>query len=69
MRDWREALFLASQGHTVSGIDFSPIAIKSSQSKAEGRKLNVNFVLWDALDLHNLGKAFDSVIDSGFSTC
>jgi 2-polyprenyl-3-methyl-5-hydroxy-6-metoxy-1,4-benzoquinol methylase len=64
-RTGENALFLASQGHTVSGIDFSPIAIKSAQSKAEGRKLNVNFVLWDALDLHNLGKTFDSVIDSG----
>jgi 2-polyprenyl-3-methyl-5-hydroxy-6-metoxy-1,4-benzoquinol methylase len=30
------ALFLASQGHTISGIDCSPIAIKSAQSKAEG---------------------------------
>jgi 2-polyprenyl-3-methyl-5-hydroxy-6-metoxy-1,4-benzoquinol methylase len=59
------ALFLASQGHTVWGIDFSPIAIKNAQSKAERRKLNVNFLLWDALDLHNLGKAFDNIIDSG----
>jgi 2-polyprenyl-3-methyl-5-hydroxy-6-metoxy-1,4-benzoquinol methylase len=60
------ALFLASQGHTVWGVDFSPIAIKNAQSKAERRKLNVNFLLWDALDLHNLEKAFDSIIDSGF---
>ncbi len=60
------ALFLASQGHAVWGIDFSPIAIKNTQSKAERRKLNVNFLLSNALDLHNLGKAFDTVIDSGF---
>lgn len=60
------ALFLASQEHTVWGIDFSPIAIKNAQSKAVQRKLNVNFLLWGALDLHNLGKAFDTVIDSGF---
>jgi cyclopropane fatty-acyl-phospholipid synthase-like methyltransferase len=60
------ALFLASHGHTVWGVDFSSIAIKNAQSKAERRKLNVNFLLWDALDLHNLGKAFDSIIDSGF---
>ena len=59
------ALFLASHGHTVWGIDSSPIAIKTAQSKAERRELNVNFLLRDALDLHNLGKAFDSVIDSG----
>lgn len=59
------ALFLASQGHTVWGIDFSPIAIKNAQSKAAQRKLNVNFLVRDALDLHNLGKAFDTIIDSG----
>jgi len=39
------ALFLESQGHTVWGVDFSPIAIKNAQSKAERRKLNVNFLL------------------------
>jgi len=59
------ALFLASQGHTVWGIDSSPIAINNAQSKAERRKLNVNFLLWDALDLHNLGSTFDTIIDSG----
>ena len=59
------ALFLASQGHTVWRIDFSPIAIKNAQSKAERRKLSVDFLLWDALDLHNPGKAFDIVIDIG----
>jgi 2-polyprenyl-3-methyl-5-hydroxy-6-metoxy-1,4-benzoquinol methylase len=59
------ALFLASQGHAVWGIDFSPIAIKNARSKAERHKLNINFLIWDALDLHNLGKAFDTIIDSG----
>jgi 2-polyprenyl-3-methyl-5-hydroxy-6-metoxy-1,4-benzoquinol methylase len=59
------ALFLASQGHTVWGIDSSPIAIKNAQSKAERHKLNVNFLLWDALELHNLGSTFDTIIDSG----
>jgi cyclopropane fatty-acyl-phospholipid synthase-like methyltransferase len=59
------ALFLASQGHAVWGIDFSPIAIKNAQSKAAQRKLNISFLLRDELELHNLGKAFDSVIDSG----
>ena len=47
------------------GIDFSPIAIKNARSKAERHKLNINFLIWDALDLHNLGKAFDTIIDSG----
>lgn len=59
------ALFLASQGHTVWGIDSSPIAIKNAQSKAERHKLNVNFLLWDALELHNLGSTFDTIFDSG----
>jgi 2-polyprenyl-3-methyl-5-hydroxy-6-metoxy-1,4-benzoquinol methylase len=39
------ALFLASQGHAVGGIDFSPIAIKNAQSKAAQRKLNIKFLL------------------------
>ena len=59
------ALFLASQGHIVCGIDSSLIAINNAQNKAERRKLNVNFLLWDALDLHNLGSTFDTIIDSG----
>jgi len=59
------ALFLAAQGHEVWGVDFSPNAIKRARAKATERNLNVTFLMLDALDLHTLGRTFDTIIDSG----
>lgn len=59
------ALFLEAQGHEVWGVDFSPNAIKRARDKATERNLNVTFLMLDALDLHTLGRTFDTIIDSG----
>ena len=59
------ALFLAAQGHEVWGVDFSPIAITRAQDKATERNLNVTFLTQNVLDLHTLGRTFDTIIDSG----
>ena len=59
------ALFLAAQGHEVWGVDFTSIAIKKARDKAIERNLNVTFLTRNALDLHTLGRVFDTIIDSG----
>lgn len=59
------ALFLAVKGHVVWGVDFSPIAIEKARYKATERNLNVTFLTQNALELHTLGRTFDTVVDSG----
>lgn len=59
------ALFLASRGHEVVGVDLARAAIARARSKALHRGLDVRFLVWDALRLHELGRSFDSAIDVG----
>jgi cyclopropane fatty-acyl-phospholipid synthase-like methyltransferase len=59
------ALYLASQGHEVWGIDASPNAIRKAESKSRDRGIRVKFIKVDALDLGNLGRTFDTVVDCG----
>ena len=59
------ALYFASQGHEVWGLDFTTRAIQKAKAKAVQRHLSVTFLVLNALELHTLGRAFDTVIDSG----
>ena len=59
------ALFFASRGHKVTGIDFIEEAIRRAQGKAAERGLQVTFLVKDALTLKGWAERFDSVIDSG----
>jgi len=59
------ALYLAEQGHEVWGIDFAPTAIQKAQEKAAQRHLTATFLVLNVLELHTLGRTFDTVIDSG----
>jgi cyclopropane fatty-acyl-phospholipid synthase-like methyltransferase len=59
------ALYLASRGHEVWGIDFVPVAIERATEKARQRGLNAHFVEGSALELNKLGRTFDTVVDSG----
>lgn len=59
------ALFLASRGHEVWGVDGAPRAIEKAKEKARERSGNVTFRVHDALDLGRLRTTFDTVIDSG----
>ena len=60
------ALFFADEGHEVWGIDSAPLAIQKAREKAEGRGLQVHFLVLDARDLSRLNRKFDTVTDSGF---
>jgi 2-polyprenyl-3-methyl-5-hydroxy-6-metoxy-1,4-benzoquinol methylase len=59
------ALYLASLGHEVWGLDFAPAAIEKAQAKARERGLEVTLLVWNVLDLQSLKRTFDTVIDSG----
>jgi SAM-dependent methyltransferase len=59
------ALFFASRGHKVTGIDFLEEPIIRARRKASERGLTATFLVMDALALKDLPEVFDSVIDSG----
>lgn len=59
------ALYLASRGREAWGLDFAPVAIERAIAKAAERGLAVHFQVGDALKLEELGRDFDTVIDSG----
>jgi cyclopropane fatty-acyl-phospholipid synthase-like methyltransferase len=59
------ALFLAGRGHEVWGVDSAPAAIEIARRKAEERGLAATFLVKDTLNLHEIGRTFDTVIDSG----
>jgi len=59
------ALYLSSRGHVVLGLDFVAVAIERAKAKAKERGLIVQFQVGDALKLDQLGRTFDTVIDSG----
>jgi 2-polyprenyl-3-methyl-5-hydroxy-6-metoxy-1,4-benzoquinol methylase len=59
------ALFFASRGIDVTGLDASAVAITRAQAKARRRGLSARFIQGDALQLAALGETFDTVTDSG----
>jgi ubiquinone/menaquinone biosynthesis C-methylase UbiE len=59
------ALYLASRGRQVTGIDFIEEPINRAKKKAEGRNLPVTFLVQDATALKSWSERFDNVIDSG----
>ncbi len=59
------ALWLASRGKKVTGIDFVEAAIQRAQQKAQERGLSATFIVKDALALKGWSERFDNVIDSG----
>ena len=59
------ALFFASRGHKVTGIDFLAEPIKRAKLKAAERGLTATFLVMDAMAIKELPEVFDTVIDSG----
>jgi ubiquinone/menaquinone biosynthesis C-methylase UbiE len=59
------ALYLASNGFSVSGVDLSDRAIAAARAKAVERRLNIDFRTGNALSLEFKDSVFDNVIDSG----
>jgi ubiquinone/menaquinone biosynthesis C-methylase UbiE len=59
------ALFLASRGHETWGLDFVPVAIERAKAKAAQRALAARFLVGNALELDQLDRRFNTVIDCG----
>jgi SAM-dependent methyltransferase len=59
------ALYLASRGLQVTGIDFLQGPIKQAVRKASARGLAARFLVRDALTLSSWDERFDVVLDSG----
>lgn len=63
------ALYLAARGHEVWGVDASPNAIRKADAKARARAAGgapgARFLVADALNLGELGRMFDTIIDCG----
>ena len=59
------ALEMAERGHEAWGIDIVPQAIDQARAKAKLRGLDATFLVGDALELDQLGRQFDTLIDCG----
>jgi SAM-dependent methyltransferase len=59
------ALYFASRGQKVTGIDFLAEPITIAKRKAAERGLTATFLVMDALALKELPEVFDNAIDSG----
>ena len=59
------ALYFASRGQVVYGVDFVPEVIASAKVKAQSQGLDVCFLAMDALALGQIPRQFDNVVDSG----
>jgi SAM-dependent methyltransferase len=59
------ALMAAALGLEALGVDAAPTAIALAEKKARERGLTARFLVWNALQLAELGEEFDTVIDSG----
>lgn len=60
------AIYLASQGYSATGVDGSANAIERAKANARAAGVSVNFQVGDATKLDGFDAAFDTVIDSAF---
>lgn len=63
------AIFLASRGYSVTGLDGSPAAIEEARSRAAAAGVQVTFDVADATNLTGYDGRFDTVIDSALYHC
>jgi SAM-dependent methyltransferase len=59
------ALFLASRGNTVTGIDYLEEPIRRAKIKAAERGATATFLVKDATKLADWNERFDNAVDSG----
>jgi SAM-dependent methyltransferase len=58
----RNAVWLAERGWTVTGVDFSDVALEKARALAEGRGVDVEWVQADLVEWRPAGGAFDLVV-------
>ncbi len=63
------AIYLASRGYSVTGIDSSPTAIAQARSRASDAGVQVRFDVADATELTGYEGQFATVVDSALYHC
>jgi len=63
--DGGNAIYLASKGFDVTGVDVSTKAISIAKQNAKRAKVDVKFITLDAIKIGTLNKKFDTIIDFG----
>ena len=63
------AIYLASRGHSVTGLDGSPTAIEHARNRAAQAGISVTFSVADATQLTGYDGRFDTVVDSALYHC
>lgn len=63
------AIFLASRGHSVTGLDGSPTAIEEARRRAAEAGVAVTLAVADATNLTGYDGRFDTVVDSALYHC
>ena len=63
------AVYLAKNGHPVTGLDISPTALITAEQRAKDAGVDVTFAVADSTKLDGYVDAFDTVIDSGLFHC
>jgi cyclopropane fatty-acyl-phospholipid synthase-like methyltransferase len=60
-----EAIYLAKNGFDVTGVDFSPTAIKQARARSQAAGVEVRFVEDDLTDLQQVSGVYDLLLDVG----
>ncbi len=63
------AIYLAANGHNVTGLDIAPTALRTAERRAKDAGVEVKFAVADSTRLDGYTAAFDTVIDSGMFHC
>jgi SAM-dependent methyltransferase len=63
------AIFLASRGHRVTGVDGAPTAIRQARERATAHGVDVEFAVADATRLDGFENRFDTIVDSALYHC
>lgn len=63
------SIYLASQGHQVTGIDVAASAVEQARQRAAERGVDVEFAVADATRLDGFDGRFDSVLDAACYHC
>ena len=62
------AIYLAENGHAVTGLDISPTALITAERRARDAGVDVKFTVAGSTKLDDYADAFDTVVNSGMST-
>jgi SAM-dependent methyltransferase len=63
------AIYLAQQGFSVTGLDISPTALSTAERRAKDAGVKVKFAVTDSTKLEGYTEAFDTIVDSGMFHC